>query len=128
MFYRSSRIAPTNRRPGVVLLVVMAMLALFASLALSFVFYADSQAVEAGYSVAAQSNYVPDIEAETLAGYFLSKFIYGDQNNPYSAGRGWDLARSIYGYNPAALNATPYNGVGRSALSPNTVAFAANVD
>ena len=47
MRYSSTSLQPTSRRPGVVLLVVMAMLALFASLALSFVFYADAEAVSA---------------------------------------------------------------------------------
>src|SRR5277367_3045871 len=108
MFYRSSGVAPT-RRPGVVLLVVMAMLALFASLALSFVFYADSEADSAKNSVSAQTRDVPEVDPEVLLGYFLSKFIYPD-SDPYSAARGWSLAESMYGYNPFGLNHTPYNG------------------
>ena len=84
----------SNRRPGVVLLVVMAMLALFASLALSFVFYADSEAVAAALSRQALTRDQPDIDPEVLSAYFLSQMIY-DTDNPQSALRGWSLARSI---------------------------------
>lgn len=122
MLHRSSLVAPA-KRSGVVLLVVMAMLALFASLALSFVFYADNEAESAGYSRMAQTIDAADIDPEELMGYFLSNLIY-DTNNPYSAGRGWGLARSIYGYNPAALNFTPYNGTGRNG--PSSTANVAN--
>jgi hypothetical protein len=135
MFYRSSSIAPSQRRPGVVLLVVMAMLALFASLALSFVFYADSQAVEAGYSVSAQTRDVPEIDPEVLMGYFLSKYIY-DDTNPNSAGYGQSLARLMYGYNPGVpatastpavpgtLSFTPYSGAGRASLASSGTVIA----
>src|SRR5437870_4651066 len=106
----------TKRRQGMVLLVVMAMLALFASVAISFVFYADSEAFAARLHRESLMREQADIDPEHLASYFLSQFIYGT-NNIYSSGRGWDLGSSIHGYNPAALNFTPYNGVGRSALS-----------
>src|SRR4051812_10700416 len=114
MQYNSSRQA--LRRRGVVLLVVMAMLSLFASLGLSFVFYADAEAQASRLNSSALVAEQPDIEPEVLAAYFLGQFIY-DTDNTNSAMRGWSLARSIYGYNPGALNCTPYNGVGRSSLS-----------
>ncbi len=119
MFYRSSAITPTQRRPGVVLLVVMAMLALFASLALSFVFYADSEAESSQQSVSALNRDVPDVDPEALLDFFLSKFIYPD-NDPYSAGRGQSLSESMYGYNPFFLNYTPFNGGGRATYAPTT--------
>jgi hypothetical protein len=109
---------PTGRRNGMVLLVVMAMLALFASVAISFVFYADSEAEAARLARLAQDKDQADIDPELLASYFLNQLIY-DTDNVYSAMRGWSLARSIYGYKLGALNFTPYNGVGRSALSYN---------
>jgi hypothetical protein len=97
----------------------MAMLALFASLAISFVFYADSEAVTSELYLNSMAQTQPDIDKEVLAAYFLSQLIY-DTDNPYSAMRGWGLARSMYGYNPSspqASNFTPYNGSGRSILS-----------
>lgn len=112
-----------TRRRGVVLLVVMAMLALFASLALSFVFYADAEAVASQLQCDSMAQPRPDIDPELLAAYFLGQLIY-DTDNPYSALRGWSLARSMYGHNfdpknPGAPspNFTPYNGIGRSSLS-----------
>ena len=119
-----------NRRRGVVLLVVMAMLALFASLALSFVFYADSEAVAAQAFRAAAAREQADVDRELLASYFLGQFLY-DTDNVYSAMRGWSLARSLYGYNPAyglvpgTLSYTPFNGADRATAlsSSGTLAF-----
>lgn len=116
MLYRSSSISSVNRRPGVVLLVVLALLALFASVGLSFVFYADAEAVAANLYKQSLVKDEPEVDPEVLAAYFLNQLLY-PTNNPYSAMRGWDLARSMYGYNPDALNFTPYIGAGRDALS-----------
>src|SRR3954447_297658 len=91
-----------KRRPGVVLLVVMAMLALFATVALSFVFYADNEAVAANLYAKSQMKEQPDIHPELLASYFLNQLIY-DTDNIYSAMRGQSLVRSMYGSNPAVL-------------------------
>src|ERR1043165_7933836 len=115
MRYRNMK-CESRCRKGVVLLIVMAMLALFASVAIGFVFYADAEAYAARVNRDALAPDQADIDPEVLASYFLNQLIYGT-NNPYSSIRGWELARSIYGYNPAALNHIPYNGVGRSALS-----------
>lgn len=115
-------------RRGVVLLVVMAMLALFASLALSFVFYADSEAVSAEAFRSAVTLDQPDVDRELLASYFLSQFLY-DTDNVYSAMRGWSLARSLYGYNPGygavpgTLSYTPFNGVDRKTAITGTETF-----
>src|SRR5260370_20115781 len=98
MRYLSPSIQARQRRSGMILLVVMAMLALFASVAIGFVFYADSEAIAAKLHRDSFNKEQADIDPEQLAAYFLSNFIYGS-NNPYSAMRGWDLATSIYGYN-----------------------------
>jgi hypothetical protein len=103
---------PGERRDGVVLLVVIAMLALFASVGIGFVFYAESEATASQLSRLAVANPNPDSDPELLLSYFLSQLIY-DTENPYSAMRGHSLARLMYGYNPAALNFTPFNGTGR---------------
>jgi hypothetical protein len=121
MRYQAFSARATSRRPGMVLLVVMAMLALFASVAISFVFYADSEAEAARLARQAQDKDQTDIDPELLASYFLNQVIYGT-DNIYSAMRGWDLATSIYGNSPGKLNYLPYAGVGRAALAgPNPV-------
>lgn len=101
-----------SERRGVVLLVVIAFLALFAGVALGFVFYAEAEAAAAQAGRQAHSNYAPDSDPELLLSYFLGQLIY-DTNDPYSAIRGHSLARSLYGYHPAALNYLPFNGTGR---------------
>ncbi len=118
----TSHRAVADRRHGVVLLVVMAMLALFASLALTFVFYADSEAVAAQAFRMAVTRDQPDVDREVLASYFLSQLLY-DTENVYSSMRGWSLARSLYGYNPNALNYTPFNGADRATALGYPVAF-----
>ena len=101
-----------TKRHGIVLLVVMAMLALFATVALSFVFYAEAEATASRYASQAQTQAQADVDPELLLSYYLSQLIY-DTDNIYSAMRGHSLARNMYGYNPADLNAIPYNGMGR---------------
>jgi hypothetical protein len=117
--------ARQSRRPGIVLLVVMAMLALFATVALSFVFYAEHEATSQGYYSASFNNARADVHPELLLSYYLSQVIY-DTDNRYSAGRGHALGTNMYGYNPADLNLIPYSGLGRqrfdvkySTLDPN---------
>ncbi|MSQ93104.1 MAG: hypothetical protein EXR98_00955 [Gemmataceae bacterium] len=110
------------RRPGMVLLVVMALLALFSSVALGFVFYADAEAVAARANNESMAKDQPDIDTELLAAYFLNQLMY-PTDNIYSAMRGWDLARSMHGYNPTTLNYTPYNGTGRISLMYPDITF-----
>lgn len=115
---------PSNRlhhdgRNGIVLLVVIAMLTLFASVALTFVFYADAQSTAAQISQSGLTGGPPDVNSQTLMSFFMGQFIYGT-DNPYSAMRGYDLMRSLYGYNPAdGTNSTPFSGVGRLRYTEN---------
>ena len=108
----------TGRRSGIVLLVVMAMLALFSTVALSFVFYAEAEATAARYAAQAQTQSQADVDPELLLSYFLSQLIY-DTDNPLSAMRGHSLARNMYGLNPADVNVVPYNGLGRMRFPVN---------
>lgn len=116
-----------RERPGVVLLVVIAMLALFAALGLSFVYYAQFEADSANMSTQAQTQNNSDIDPEFLLSYGLGQLLlgvddisaYGTNNNVFSALRGHDLARNMYGYNRAYLNVTPFNGVPRTAVPGN---------
>src|SRR4051794_5835606 len=112
MRYVSSSAQPLDRRPGVVLLVVMAMLALFASLALTFVFYADAEAIASRLSMDQMVRTSADIDPEALVGSLLNQILYPTENTN-SALRGWDIARGLYGYNPVALNSTPFNSPDR---------------
>ncbi len=99
-------------RPAFVLLVVIAMLALFATVALSFVFYAEAEATSSNYYSQSQTQTQADIDPELLLSYFLSQFIY-DTDNLMSAMRGHSLARTMYGLSPVDYNVIPYNGEGR---------------
>jgi hypothetical protein len=95
----------------------MALLSLFAVVGLSFVFYADAEAVAAQNNREAQLKAQPDVDPELAAAYFLNQLLY-PSDNVYSAMQGHDLARSIFGFNPNALNFTPYNGIGRQSYAP----------
>ncbi len=107
------------------LLLVLAMLALFAALAISFVFYADSQTVAAGYVVQAQQSPVPDVDPELLLGYFLNQLLFDAKDDVVGVGsalRGHSLMRTTWGgqyeFNPDGTlalgnNTIAYNGTGR---------------
>lgn len=105
-----------SRRRGIVLLVVMALLSLFAAVGIGFVIYAESAATSAKYNREAYAPTQPDVDPELILNYFLSQFIY-DTDNLYSSIRGHSLGRSLYGlnYDGAALgqNETPFDGTGR---------------
>jgi hypothetical protein len=127
MRYQSFSARATSRRNGMVLLVVMAMLALFASVAISFVYYAESEAEAAHLARQAQEKDQADVDPELLAAYFLNQLLY-PTDNLYSAMRGWDMATSIFGSNKVALNHLPYVGGGREKLSYPVPGFGKNND
>lgn len=113
MLYTSFYDRPNGtQRKGVVLLIVITMLALFAVVGLSFVFYAESQAVAAMTTAQAQSKTIPDADPELLLSYFLSQLVYGTTNLG-SAMRGHDFGTTMYGNNPNGLNYAAYSGIGR---------------
>jgi hypothetical protein len=97
------------RRSGVVLLIVMAMLALFAVVGLTFVFYAESESDASRLRRQAEGGDGSDILSEKLLTYALGQLIF-DTNNPNSKIRGHSLGRSIYG---ASSGTIPFNGLGR---------------
>src|SRR5262249_32013275 len=111
---RPRKETPTRR--GVILLVVVALLTLFAVVGLSFFLYAEAAAPAARYSREAQAPGRPDVEPELLLAYFLGQFIYDvpdDGSGVYSALRGHSLARNLYGSMQPAANLVPFNGLGR---------------
>jgi hypothetical protein len=97
------------RRSGVVLLIVMAMLALFAVVGLSFVFYAESESDASRFRRQAEGGDGSDILSEKLLTYALGQLIF-DTNNPKSKMHGHSLGRSIHG---SVGGTIPFNGVGR---------------
>jgi hypothetical protein len=140
MFLRSPPQAKGRR--GVILLVVLALLTLFAILGLSFVFYADAEATSARIYREAQSLPPDPTDVTVYWKNFLGQLIYdvpdpAPQNNttvwagnsPQSTSlRGHSLARNMYGWNdnngplpvainqgPPPLNDKPYCGTGRIA-------------
>jgi hypothetical protein len=112
----------TANRRGVILLVVLALLTLFAIVGISFVYYADSAANSARINREAEQFSRPDVDPELALALFLGQMLYDapdDENGVYSALRGHSLARSMYGfyYDPSsttpAPNDKPYNGTGK---------------
>ncbi len=120
----------TPGRPGIVLLVVIAMLALFATLGLSFVYYAQAEAEASRISTQIQNQAGIDADPELLLAEALKQLLFGlgdfDSNlstnaqnagqggiyhNVYSSLRGLDLMSNSFGYNSATLNVTPFNGI-----------------
>jgi hypothetical protein len=101
------------RRRGAVLIVVLAMLVLFAVLGLSFVLYSEAQAAAANSNKIAE-NKETEPNAAAAAERFMGPFIYGvsdtgeDLSNPL---RGQDLARSKYSYQAGVANWFPFTGV-----------------
>lgn len=126
--YRSQHQNSTDARRGVILMVVLALLTLFAIVGLSFVFYAQAAADASRAAKDADALRYPDESPDKLMAFFLSQLIYDcdDTEGVYSALRGHSLARSMYGFddlrdpNTGALipNTVPFNGTGRLATPP----------
>src|SRR5262245_66176206 len=99
-----------EKRRGVILIVVLSLLSIFAVVGLSFVYYADAEATSSRTMREASQPTRADIDPETLLAFGLGQFNY-DTFNEYSALRGHSLVRSSYGgdlNNPTI----PFNGVG----------------
>ncbi|HYT93336.1 MAG TPA: hypothetical protein VEL76_31760, partial [Gemmataceae bacterium] len=129
---------PVQARRGMILLIVITLLTLFAVTGLSFVFYAESEARSAKAFREAADNYRPDVDPETALAFFLGKLIYGETNDTAgsaSALRGHDLTGGAYGHNYAVnasgqlvLNPTaPFTGTGRTHVL-NTAGVIAGLD
>lgn len=116
--------AQPKARRGVILLVVIVLLALFAVVGLAFVFYAQSQADAARVYREAQTRAVDvaDVEPGLLLGEFLRQWsfdVYDTTAASVTSGlRGHSLARGMFGYNydttgTPPLNNQAFNGTGR---------------
>src|SRR5271165_4840116 len=104
-----TRLHQDRRRPGVVLLVVITLLTLFAVVGIAFVLFAQSEATAARVWRESETLPRPDMDQEMLLAYTLSQLLYGT-NNPSSQLIYQSLAENMYG--PAG-NTVPYNGTGR---------------
>lgn len=110
--------AETRSRAGVILLVVVALLTLFALVGLSFVLVAEAQGEAARLGRETQVTAQPDVNPETLLSFFLTQLLYDVKDEGQgldSSLRGHSLARSLFGLNddPGAQNDRPYGGTGR---------------
>ena len=123
------------RRKGMILLVVVAFLALFSVMGLTYLIYADSQLRQStdevnGQDARQDSMRMVDLNPSFLLNFFLERFLYdqadvqtdnaGNVTNatPYSmfsALRGHSLARNIYGANdnPNAIMDKAFSGTGK---------------
>jgi hypothetical protein len=110
---------PGTARRGIILLVVLVLLTLFATVGISFVLYAESEANAARIARQAESANRADVAPEALLAFFLNQLVYDvndtDGVGVYSALRGHSLARLMYGWNASntGSNNVPFNGVGR---------------
>ena len=116
-------------------MVVLVLLTLFAIVGLAFVLYADNEADAARINRETQAyvSTVPSEQYDSLMNYAIGQVLFGVGDptpanpnaippypaNPYpdgafSAVRGHDLARDIYGWNldNAGSNIYPFNGTG----------------
>jgi hypothetical protein len=105
----------SNSRRGIVLLVVITLLTLFAVVGITFVIYSQAEAGSARSWRESESLQRPDMDPESLLAYFLNQLIY-DTTNPNSALQGHSLARTMYGLPGSTV---PYNGTGRIHTNAN---------
>lgn len=112
----AARRRPAAGRRGTILVVVLALLAIFAVIGIAFVFYSDGEAQMARYARDAENgrggSVVPnppsdfDSNAMTVVG----QVVFGDYSRQMSALRGHDLSSSMYGGQGQSTD--PYTGQG----------------
>src|SRR2546430_6917866 len=111
--FRPRRLALSPRR-GITLLVVLALLTLFAIVGLSLVLYADAAAPSARLQREAENPHAADMDPDLLFSLFLGQLIYDvndDAAGVTSALRGHTLACLMYVSNGVQLHGQPCNRV-----------------
>jgi hypothetical protein len=112
------------RRRAIILLVVLAMLTLFAIVGVTFVLYSESLATSARIARESETPtdggvdltpYMDPYQAMSLVLGQLNYDVNDDATGVYSAMRGHTFARTIFGWNdaPNALNDKAWTGTGR---------------
>src|SRR5438270_10232650 len=97
--FSSRPLSASAPRRGVILMVVLALLALFAVVGVSFVYYADSEAKSSQTARESEVATRPDLDPEMLSSFFLGQLMYDvpdTQAGVYSALRGHSLTRLMY--------------------------------
>ncbi len=133
MLIRTQTNRPAERK-AVILLVVIALLTLFAIIALSFLLYANAEANASKLFREGEANDIglAGTSAEKMLNFFLKQFIYDvpdDNTGVYSALRGHSVGRSIYGanYDPTKATVIPntlaFNGTGRLHTNGTSAPF-----
>jgi hypothetical protein len=121
--YRRQHASPP--RQGMILLVVLCLLTLFAIIGISFVLYAESTALSSRLNKDSMSKTPPAVDPSTRIALntLLNAFMYGSLD-PENALRGTDLATDLYGGFGSATSAsglpgpiTPFSGTGRLHLT-----------
>src|SRR5262245_42117924 len=129
MFLRHSS---RDARRGVILIVVLALLTLFAIVGLSFVLYAQAEAESSRLSKESFTLRQPLESPDQMWRFALSQLLYDsydDATGVYSGLRGHSLARSMYGFDNALAydrsttnppvyvpNQNAFNGTGRNVF------------
>jgi hypothetical protein len=112
------KLTSDERRRGVILMVVLAMLTLFAIIGVTFVLYSNAAETSARAAKQAEEISTPGMDPELAVSMFISQFLY-DVPDSYggigSALRGHSLVRGMYGYNSNATypDDKPFTGVGK---------------
>jgi hypothetical protein len=120
--YRTRHSQTPKSRRGVILLVVITLLTLFAVVGLTFALYAESEANASRiYREGEDQAAIPTDDLASIFSFGLGDIIYDvpdDATGVYCAVRGHSLARLVYGWNDPGtanpnLNLIPFNGTGR---------------
>src|SRR5579862_8127931 len=131
---------PGSRRQAAILFITIVLLTLFLVIGLCFILFSESQATSA--RVYREANNIADAlpSQDTLMNWAFSQLIYGvsdDSSGAYSAMRGHDFGRDLYGFNYQEnagqiinynsqvgfpVNATPFNGSGHLHTAAGGVA------
>ncbi|MBN9520629.1 hypothetical protein J0H58_19270 [bacterium] len=111
----AARRRPAAGRRGTILVVVLALLAIFAVIGISFVFYSDGEALMARYAREAEDGRVsafpdPPTDFDSNAMTAVGQLVFGDYSRQTSGFRGHDLMTTIYG--GQGKNTDPYTGQG----------------